>query len=150
MRRYQQCNHYPGHGESQVSSNVSEMQCFSSSQSPRSMRRQRSLQKGRHCEAEVQATGLPQVGQGTLVGGSWVLGWSFIVSHSPLKTLQNMHAVSRNSTSRLVCTGLLLSAVSRNRMLKRCLLPLISVKTVVARGKPTRINCAGAELFNFC
>jgi len=40
------------------------MEFFSESQPPRSIIRQRSLQKGFHFDASVQATGLPQWGQG--------------------------------------------------------------------------------------
>jgi hypothetical protein len=41
------------------------MAFFSASQSPRSIIRQRSLQKGFHLDASVHATGFPQCGQGT-------------------------------------------------------------------------------------
>jgi len=36
--------------------------------SPRSINRQRSLQKGRHLDSGTQGTGLPQLGQATVLG----------------------------------------------------------------------------------
>lgn len=44
------------------------MRCFSSTQSPRSMSRHRSLQKGRHVCSGVHSTGFSQVGHLTMVG----------------------------------------------------------------------------------
>lgn len=44
------------------------MQWLSSSQSPRSIRRQRWLQKGRQRDSGVQGTVRPQVGQDTVLG----------------------------------------------------------------------------------
>ena len=43
------------------------------------MRRQRSLQKGRHFDVDSQATDLPQVGQGTVVGAAGLAFWLFIL-----------------------------------------------------------------------
>lgn len=52
------------------------------------MRRQRSLQKGRHFDMASQATGLLQVGQGTMVGllgSAWLMDWTLSVRNFECK-----------------------------------------------------------------
>jgi len=51
-----------------LAASLSLIRWFSSSQSPRSISRQRSLQNGRQRDVLFQTTFLPQVGQETVVG----------------------------------------------------------------------------------
>jgi hypothetical protein len=123
------------------------MTCPSVSHSPKSIRRQRSLQKGRKRDSGPQRTGRPQVGQGTVAAKS-VTAPEVPTVRDPWRPYgaprQKTQQVRVKSTSARLWAGRPLASGLMKRMLKRLLWPLISGKTGWPPLRVTRTIWAGA------
>ena len=110
--------------------------CCSVSQAPISMSRQRSLQKGRNCDAADHSTSRRHVGHLTIEA----------IGHPPdfnrSRSAETAHPFQR-ATGRAVA-----SSQFKKRMVQRCWLALISGNNSESAGKVTRTNWHGFSRSN--